>query len=128
MNRAYVVQPHIAALHGVCLDGFNARRAIGAVAVYDAPDDAVIAFDAGPAKLTFTLGEVRSEDLRWDFGGLDQRVTASTLHTDGENCDTEFAYVDEHPGNGEQAYWVRVVQTDFHRAWSSPIYVKTNGG
>ena len=94
----------------------------------DAPDDAVIAFDAGPAMFEFTLGEVRSKDLRWDFGGLDQRVTASTLHTDGDNCDTEFAYVDEQPGDGEQAYWVRVVQTDFHRAWSSPIYVKTNGG
>jgi hypothetical protein len=92
----------------------------------DAPDDAVITFKAGPAELDFSLGEIRSDDLRWDLGGLEQYVTASTLHTDGGTCDAEFEYVDEDSGDGEQAYWVRVVQTDFHRAWSSPVYVKTN--
>jgi len=89
----------------------------------DAPDDAIISLNAGPAELEFTMREVRSGELRWDLGGLEQYVTASTLHTDGGNCDAEFEYLDENPVEGEQAYWVRVVQTDFHRAWSSPIYV-----
>jgi hypothetical protein len=62
------------------------------------------------------------------LGGLEQYVTAGTLHTDGGTYDAEFEYVDENPGDGEQAYWVRVVQTDFHRAWSSPIFVETRGG
>ena len=90
----------------------------------DAPDDAIVTFKAGPAELSFTMQEVRSGELRWELGGLEQYVTASTLHTDGGTCDAEFEYVDESPGDGEQAYWVRVVQTDFHRAWSSPIYVE----
>jgi hypothetical protein len=89
----------------------------------DAPDDAKVTFKAGPANLSFTLEEVRANDLRWDLGGLEQYVAASTLHTDNGACDAEFEYVDEKPADGEQAYWVRVVQTDFHRAWSSPIYV-----
>jgi hypothetical protein len=38
--------------------------------------------------------------------------------------DAEFDYIDDSPVEGEQAYWVRVVQTDFHRAWSSPIYIE----
>ena len=94
----------------------------------DAPDDALVSFDAGPAKLEFSIGQVRADDLRWDLGGLEQCVTASTLHTDDGTCDAEFEYVDENPANPEQAYWVRVVQTDFHRAWSSPIYVEPKKG
>jgi hypothetical protein len=91
----------------------------------DAPDDAVITFAAGPANLTFTVGEARSGNLRWDLGGLEQYVTASTLHTEGTACDVNFDYIDPNTSDGEQAYWVRVVQTDFHRAWSSPVYLET---
>jgi len=89
----------------------------------EASDDAMITFKAGPADLSFSLGDVRAGDLRWDLGGLEQYVTASALHTDAGTPDVSFDYVDEAPGAGEQAYWVRVVQTDFHRAWSSPIYL-----
>jgi hypothetical protein len=95
----------------------------GVMLEIDAPDDAVIAFKAGPAELSFTLGEVRASNRRWDLGGLEQYVTASTKHTNDDICDAEFSYIDEDPGSGEQAYWVRVVQTDFHRAWSSPVYI-----
>ena len=89
----------------------------------DAADDAVITFKAGPADLSFTLGEARAGDLCWDLGGLEQYVTASTMHTDDGTPDVSFNYVDESPDPGERAYWVRVVQTDFHRAWSSPVYL-----
>ena len=71
-------------------------------------------------------GEARAGDLRWDMpGGLEQYVTASTLHTEGGALDTTFTFIDEAPEGAEQAYWVRVVQTDFHRGWSSPIFVET---
>ncbi len=90
----------------------------------DASDNTIISFDAGPAKVKFKVGDVRSRDLSWDFGGLNQFVTASTLHTDGDKYDTEFEYNDISKFKGEKAYWVRVVQTDFHKAWSSPIYIK----
>lgn len=91
----------------------------------DAPDETTIKVDAGPAHIEFTVGQVRSGELRWDLGGLEQCVTATTLHTDDGTCDAEFDYVDDAPSYPEQAYWVRVVQTDFHRAWSSPIFVET---
>jgi hypothetical protein len=94
----------------------------------DAPDDAVITFTAGPADLEFTLGDVRAGDLGWDLGGLEQKVTASTMHTEARRLDAAFEHVDAEPGDGEQAYWVRVVQTDFHRAWSSPVYLTAVAG
>ena len=95
----------------------------GVLLYIDGPDDALITFKAGPADLTFSVGDARKGNLRWDLGGLEQYVTASTLHTEGDICDTRFEYTDEASGDGEQAYWVRVVQTDFHRAWSSPVYL-----
>ncbi len=91
----------------------------------DAPDDAVIAVKAGPADISLRLGDVRAKDLRWEFGGLEQYVTATTLHTDGDAMDFAFEFVDQNPANAEQAYWIRVVQTDFHRGWSSPIYMES---
>jgi hypothetical protein len=90
----------------------------------DAPDDAVIAIVAGPANITFSLGEARKRDLDWELGGLDQALGATTRHCEGDEHDATFEFVDENAAPGECAYWVRVTQTDFHRAWSSPIYVE----
>jgi hypothetical protein len=90
----------------------------------DAPNDAAIAFSAGPANIRFALGEVRAEDLDWEFGGLEQAVSATTRHCVGDAQDATFEFLDEAVATGERAYWVRVVQSDFHRAWSSPIYVE----
>ena len=50
-------------------------------------------------------------------------VGASDDHT----CRPGLA-LDESAATGERAYWVRVEQTDGHRAWSSPIYVTVTGG
>ena len=91
----------------------------------DAPDDAVITFAAGPANITFSLGEARKRDLDWELGGLNQALGATTRHCEGDEHDATFEFVDENAAPGERAYWVRVTQTDFHRAWSSPIYVET---
>jgi hypothetical protein len=91
----------------------------------DAPDDAVIEFSAGPADISFSLGDARKDDLDWEFGGLEQSLKASTRHCEGDEHDATFEFVDEKADGGEQAYWIRVTQTDSHRAWSSPIYIDT---
>ena len=96
----------------------------GLLLTVNAPNDAILIFKAGPADLKFTIGEVREKNLSWKLKGLDQLIVASTKHTEGNILDTTFEYVEENPSLGEQAYWVRIVQTDFHRAWSSPIFLK----
>jgi hypothetical protein len=50
-------------------------------------------------------------------------VSVSTLHSEGDTAHAEFDFVEEDLKPGSHAYYVRVVQADFHRAWSSPIYV-----
>ena len=80
-----------------------------------------------------TLGEshfgdqftgVLADDVRAEFGGLDQIVEVSTLHCTGDVCDVVIdEVVEQDIEAGSHAYFVRVIQRDFHRAWSSPVYV-----
>ena len=101
----------------------TAGNEVGVLLELDAPDDAVIAFAAGPASFEFGLGEVRARDVRIEAGGLEQAVAATTLHCDGDVTIARIDYTDPDIAPGAHAYWLRVVQSDFHRAWSSPIYV-----
>ena len=109
-----------------CWRSVTSGQEEGVLLNLQASDDAVIHFKAGPANFSFTMGEVRNSDLRWELGGLEQYVTASTQHIDDGTFDVAFEFTDETPEPGDQAYWVRVVQTDFHRAWASPIYLTTS--
>lgn len=100
----------------------------GVLIELDAPDAARIEFAAGPARFSFAIAEVQTGDIRMSFAGLGQAVRATTLHPVGDVCDAELDFVEDDLRLGEHAYYVRVVQSDFHRAWSSPIYVKLEKG
>ncbi len=101
----------------------TAGHHVGILAEVDAPDEARISFLTDPATFDFHLGEVRNEDLHVDAIGEGQSVSVSTLHREGHTAHAEFDFVEEGLKPGSHAYYVRVVQADFHRAWSSPIHV-----
>lgn len=101
----------------------TAGNEVGVLLALDAPDDARVAFDAGPASFDFSLAKVRNEDIRESFGGVGQAVRATTLHAEGDVSDATVDVFEDDLPPGEHAYFLRVVQADFHRAWSSPIYV-----
>ena len=105
----------------------TAGNEVGVLLKVDASGDAVITFAAGPARFEFRLGQVRAEDVNVEAGGLEQAVHATTLHCDGDVTHADIDYRDEDAAAGGHAYWVRAVQADFHRAWSSPIYVDLAG-
>jgi hypothetical protein len=101
----------------------TAGHQVGILLELDAPDDAEVIFETKPATFNFKLKKVRQEDIFVDAGELDQSVTVSTLHSDGEVSHAEFDFTEEDLKPGSHAYFVRVVQGNFHRAWTSPIYV-----
>ena len=100
----------------------TAGHQVGILVEVDGPDDAIISFKSGPVTFEFTLGEVRKKDYFVDAGGVGRSVRASTLHFQGDEKEVNFDFDTESLPLGEHAYWVRVIQSDFHRAWTSPIY------
>jgi hypothetical protein len=90
----------------------------------DAPHDACIEFESGPATFSFTLAELSDGPLVVDAGGLAQRVTASLVPRGLRPAAADFAFRDAGAAEGTNAYWLRVIQRDGAMAWSSPIYVE----
>jgi len=103
----------------------TAGQESGVLLEIEAGDEARISFDAGPAIFDFPIGEVRQKDIEFPCGGIGQNVRATTMHHEGGRSDADFTFTHDRVGRGECAFWVRVKQADFHRAWSSPIYVET---
>ena len=102
----------------------TAGQESGVLLEIEAEDEARVFFDAGPAVFDFTTGDVRRKDIEFPCGGVGQSVRATTMHHQGGRMDADFTFTHERPARGEHAYWVRIKQSDFHRAWSSPIYVE----
>jgi len=105
----------------------TAGHQVGLLMEVDAPDDAEVHFETGPSTFDFRLDRVRAEDLRVDAGNEGQAVLISTQHCEGQSTVAEFDFTEADIRPGLHMYWVRVLQTDFHRAWTSPIFVKVLG-
>jgi len=74
-------------------------------------------------------GSVRLQDLgttarTFDAGGLDRRLEITRAPSESTSPSARETFIDTSPLAGRHAYWIRVIQTDRHRAWSSPIYVE----
>ena len=88
----------------------------------DAPPEAVLQFEAGPARFGFRLGDLR-ERLVIEAGGEGQRVTAEWVRRGERPLETRFTFRDPAPPDDDCAYWLRVIQRDGAMAWSSPVFV-----
>lgn len=85
-------------------------------------------FYSAPGAFSFRLQEASLARLRFEAGGLDRHVIVGpALQEDGPES-IELIYTHPTPPQPRQAghtypYWVRVVQINQARAWSSPVYV-----
>ena len=80
-------------------------------------------FGSEHCRFEFDADEVLREPMRVDGGGASKRVVVGPAPIEDGPRQVEFCWRDEAPVSGEQAYWVRVVQVDQEKAWSSPVYV-----
>lgn len=95
----------------------------GIVFYIDAPDDARISFKTSSTSFDFILKDIYEKDLHIDAGEVGQAVDITTLHYEGVNSSADFEFEDKNFFSGEHAYYVKVIQENFHKAWSSPIFV-----
>ena len=95
----------------------------GVILRLDASKDATLAFNSPLISFSAPLSEVFRAPLVKDVGGLDLRVRVERFPLGAGTKDVHFTFVDEGIPTGLSAYYVRVVQEDGGKAWSSPVYV-----
>lgn len=80
-------------------------------------------FSSGPCSFGFRSDQVSQTCMRVEGGGLSRYVEVGPApRTDGAHR-VDLTYRDSRSISGICPYWVRIVQTDQARAWSSPVYV-----
>ena len=84
-------------------------------------------FSAGPCSFEFALNQVRLAPLVVDAGGVGRFVSVGPAPAEDGSRNIELSYRDTQPLAGTQPYWVRVVQVNRAKAWSSPVYVTHPG-
>ena len=94
----------------------------GVILRLDAPEDVEITFDTEIARFSTTLKELFKGPVIVEDGGVDLKVVMERLPL-GIGRHVRFRFIDEEMGEGCLPYYVRVIQVDGEKVWSSPIYV-----
>ncbi|MFW9777761.1 MAG: DUF3604 domain-containing protein [Candidatus Heimdallarchaeota archaeon] len=97
----------------------------GIILTLDAPMDASLSFNTEPAVFSFSLNQL-SEPLVINAGKFDQEVRISRIPEKENPIAAIFDFTDQTIKRGLNLYYVRVVQNDGEKAWSSPIFVEFN--
>jgi Protein of unknown function (DUF3604) len=95
----------------------------GVLLELDRPGDAELWFVTGPMSLRTRLSQLGPGGRRFDAHNPQRCVEIKRLPERMPSSSFRGRFDDPSPIAGEQAYWVRVRQSDGAYAWSSPIFV-----
>ncbi len=98
----------------------------GVILSLDAPPDAALDFRTPVVNQTVSLRRIADGPVVTACGGVDMQVVFEQLPT-GTGRAASFRFQEPQRVTGCHPYWVRVLQTDGGKAWSSPIYVEMPG-
>ena len=82
-----------------------------------------LAFESAAGTTEIDLARLGHEPLRFDYGGLDMQLVVQRYPERVEALELTLETVDQPPGEGQVAYFVKAIQCDGQMAWSSPVYV-----
>lgn len=85
-------------------------------------------FESGPTSFDFRLGDARRRELVHPAGGFSRQVALGPAPSWSGSRQARLSFVDSLAGKGVLPYWVRVIQADRHKAWSTPVYVSRPAG
>ncbi|MGH2460880.1 MAG: DUF3604 domain-containing protein, partial [Chloroflexota bacterium] len=98
----------------------------GVILDLDAPDDAELVFETGPASFRVHPSAIGEDPLVVDAGQKERRVVVERIPDEPGPTSARVTWEDPAPGTGG-AYWARVVLASGGRAWSSPIFATVEG-
>ena len=93
----------------------------GVILQLDVPPATVLSFNTPVIQHAVSLAEIDGGPIAVEAGGIDIKVVFEHQPL-GIGRDVEFSFRESELPAGSHPYWVRVVQTDGAKAWSSPIY------
>jgi hypothetical protein len=88
----------------------------------DTRADATLFFETAPATFSVRLDRLEGGPHVVSAGGIRQKVEIEWIHPDPGPLAAYFEWADATAPPGVHGYWVRLMQSDTHAAWSSPIY------
>jgi len=97
----------------------------GIILKLEASEDTRISFKTNPAQFSFQLNQL-NEPLIVEAGNIEQKVEVSRISEQKTPHNVKFNYTDQNMKPGVNAYYVKVLQSDGEKAWSSPIFIKYN--
>jgi hypothetical protein len=80
-------------------------------------------FSTGPCSFDFRSDQVNLAPMRIDAGGVGRHVEVGPAPREDGPRTVDLTYRDTRRVSGVCPYWIRIVQTDQARAWSSPVYM-----
>ena len=97
----------------------------GIILKLEASEDTRISFKTKPAQFSFQLNQLK-EPLIVEVGNIEQKVEVSCISKQKTSKNVKFNYTDQNIKTGVNAYYVKVLQSDGEKAWSSPIFMNFN--
>lgn len=94
----------------------------GIILNLEASEDTRLFFNTKPAQFSFQLNQL-TQPLIVEAGGIEQMVEVSRISGKETPFNVKFEYTDRKVRPGVYAYYVKVLQNDGEKAWSSPIFV-----
>lgn len=82
-----------------------------------------LTFESPVMGFELELAEVRGAPFVCEAGGVGLKATVEAMPDVSGPKDLSFAWTDAEASGGEHAYWIRVLQEDGHKAWTSPVFV-----
>lgn len=98
------------------------------VPVQSVEPDASIVLDTASCKTSVRLADVAKGEVRIPADGVDAEVRVSWDASEPYPDEVHVRRQAPCPESGPAPYWVRVVQVDGEMAWSSPVFVRGEGG
>jgi hypothetical protein len=85
-----------------------------------------VVFDSKAGRCEVNLAELtrQSPAKTWDMGGLDMRAKIERYPEDLEETRATLSASIDAPAGATTPYFVKVIQSDGHMGWSSPIYLR----
>ncbi len=101
----------------------TAGDADGIILTLNAPEEAKLRFQSDIVAFSLSLNEIQAGPVVIEGGGVDLKVTVEWLPAGTGEHTANFEYVEQDLSRDPTPYYVRVLQLDGAKAWSSPIWI-----